>query len=112
MTSDLQRLELSFRPLRLQLSALILQWHWQDAASSAHFLPLQGRQRALGAGSGEVEGGEGEVVEGREGKGEVGGEEDGEMLVGGGDGRSRENGGERVGVAWVLNSRERERSVS
>lgn len=64
----------------------------------------------LGDGSGEVEGGEGEVVEEREGKGEGGGEEGGEMLVGEGDGRSREDGGERVGVAWVLNSRERNAS--
>lgn len=46
-------------------------------------------------------------MEEREGKGEGGGEEDGKMLVGGGDGRSREDGGERVGVAPVLNSRER-----
>lgn len=29
--------------------------HWQDVASSAHFLPLQGRQLGLGDGDGEGE---------------------------------------------------------
>lgn len=101
MRSDLQRLELSFRPLRLQLSALILQWHLQDVASSNHFLPLQGGHRALGDCGGKEEGEEGGLEDEGEGEGvtEGVGEGKGEMAVvvgGGGDGINREDGGERL----------------
>lgn len=68
----------------------MVQRHWQDVASSAHFLPLQGRQRAVGDGDGEVEGG---------------GEGEAETLVGGGGGIGGEDGGGRVGGAWVLDAR-------
>lgn len=72
----------------------MVQRHWQDVTSSAHFLPLQGRQSALGDGVGEVErGGEG----GAEGKAAT--------LVGGGDGIGGEDGGGRVGEACVLDER-------
>lgn len=103
--SDLQRLELSFRPLRLQLSALILQWHLQDVASSDHFLPLQGGHRGLGDFSSEVEGEEGGLEDVGEGEGatEGVGEGVGRMeVVGGGGGICREDGGEGVGDAWFL----------
>lgn len=75
--TDLQRWGLSLRPFRLQLSALMVQWHWQDVVSSAHLLPLQGRQRGLGDG-----------------------DREGEMLMRGGDGEEVEDGG-----AWVLDGR-------
>lgn len=68
----------------------MVQRHWQEVTSSAHFLPLQGRQSALGDGEGEVEGGaEGEAA----------------PLVGGGDGMGGEDGGGRVGEACVLDER-------
>lgn len=54
-----------------------MQWHWQDAASSAHLLPLQGWQLGLGEGSGEGDGGVegGKAVGGSDGIGgaDVGG---------------------------------------
>lgn len=106
MASHLQRLELSARPLRLQLSALILQWHLQDVASSNHFLPLQGGHGTLCDFS-EVEGEEGGLEDEGEGEGvtEGVGEGDGEMVVvvgGGGGGISREDGGEGVWGAWFV----------
>lgn len=112
MRSDLQRLELSFRPLRLQLSALILQWHLQDVASSNHFLPLHWGHRALRDCIGKEEGEEGALKD--EGEGEVVTERvregDGEIAVvveGGEDGISREDGGEGVRRAWFLKGKDR-----
>lgn len=59
----------------------MVQRHWQDAASSAHFRPLQGRQLGLGDGSGGGDGG---------------------TTVGGRDGIGGDDGGGRVGRACVL----------
>lgn len=114
MRSDLQRFELSVRPLRLQLSALILHWHLQDVASSNHFLPLQGAHGALADCSGKEEGEEGGLEDEGEGEGvmEGAGGEGGEMVVvvgAGGDGRIREDGGEGVRRAWFLNGKDSER---
>lgn len=67
----------------------MVQRHLQDVASSAHFLPLQGRQRGLDDGDGD-----GEVAEGTE-----------TLLGGGGVGVGREDGGGRVGGARVLDAR-------
>lgn len=107
MRSDLQRLELSFRPLRLQLSALILHWHLHDFASSNHFLPLHWGQRALGDCNGKEEGEKGAHEDEGEGEGvtEGLGEGDGGMAVvvgGGEDGISREDGDEGLWRAWIL----------
>lgn len=66
----------------------MVQRHWQDVASSAHFLPLQGRQRGLRDGDGE-------------GERPVGG------CDGGGGDVEGEDGGGRVGGAWVLDGRKR-----
>lgn len=115
MRSDLQRFELSVRPLRLQLSALILQWHLQDVASSNHFLPRQGAHGALCDCSGKEDGEKGGLEDEGEGEGVmegVGGGE-GEMVAevgGGGDGISREDGGEGVRRAWFLNGKDSERA--
>lgn len=73
--------------MRLQLSAVMVQRHLQDVISSAHFLPLQGRQRGLGDG-------DGEAAEGAE-----------TLLGGGGGGVGTEDGGGRVGGARVLDVR-------
>ncbi|TNN45461.1 hypothetical protein EYF80_044320 [Liparis tanakae] len=64
-----------------ELSAVMVQRHRQDVASSAHLLPLQGRQRDPGDGEGEG----GRLVGGRDG--------------GGGDGGGGVDGGGRVGGA-------------
>jgi len=87
--TDRQRRGLSVRSFRLQLSAVMVQRHWQDVASSAHFLPLQGRQRDVGDGDGE-------------GVRLVGGCDGGWGDVGGGV-----DGGGRVGGAWVLDGRKK-----
>lgn len=63
-----------------------------------------------------MEGEEGGLEDGGEGEGVTAGvgEGDGEMVVGGGgEGISREDGGDGVGGAWFLNGKEREeRGVS
>lgn len=66
----------------------MVQWHWQDVSSSAHFLPLQGWQRGRGDGDGGVEGG---VKR--------------EAVVGGGNGIGGEVVGRIVGGDWVLDGR-------
>lgn len=94
MGTDLQRRGLSFRPFRLQVSATMVQRHWHEIASKAHFLPRHGRQRVVGEGEGEGEG-EGDGVEMVEG----------EIIVGSSDGGGGEDVVEGVGGAWVLDGR-------
>lgn len=49
LASHLQRWGLSLRPLWWQLSAVVLQRHWHDIGSSAHFLPRHGVHCGRGA---------------------------------------------------------------
>lgn len=71
VASHLQRRGLSLLPFLLQLSALMVQWHWHEVESNTHFLPRQGRQRGPGDGDGREEDG----ADGADGGAEDGGGE-------------------------------------